>query len=388
MLKNEYYIAQLIAKEQVETLSSKEKGQLQEWLLQSANNKKLYLTIKDKKQQDKRNQKVANLNVNKAWNENKRHATKQQREKRFYQWSIRIAAILIIGVCIIGLQISTSAKKGSEFVKNNVQPGSSKAILKLNNGKTVQLEEVTNNQIVETDGTKIKTTKGKLSYTNKRKSKKTLYNTVQVPVGGEYQLTLSDGTKVWLNSESKIKYPVQFNDKYRKVWVSGEVCFDVAHNPKHPFIVNANNVNVKVLGTLFNIEAYPEQKSVTTTLVEGSVALSKNKKQITITPNQQAISNNTDAHFTVKKVNAKDVIRWKEGYFYFKQASLKNIMQKLARWYNIKVFYKNENLEKKQFSVEVERYNQIDKILTILSETQKVQFTIKNNTIIVSKYKK
>jgi ferric-dicitrate binding protein FerR (iron transport regulator) len=247
------------------------------------------------------------------------------------------------------------------------------------------LDYVENDSIVEKDGTFISNQSGQLAYTNAGDANaKTLYNQVKVPVGGEYQLVLADGTKVWLNSDSEIKYPVQFNEEKRKVWIAGEVYFDVAHNKHKPFIVNVKDVEVEVLGTEFNVEAYHDQNSIVTTLVEGSVKLIKEKESVIIKPDQQAIIEEGERQFAVKNVDARNYALWKDGVFYFEEASLSSIMEKLERWYGIKVFYMNQSVKEKRFSVEMKRYAQIEDVLNILERTKKVKFDVKSNTVTVS----
>jgi len=385
-LHTKYQIAQLISKEIIDELSVAEEKMLKKWKSESEANKELYEIIKKGENRGKRNDYVANLNVKLAWENISDKMQPQRKIIRLKEWGLRIAAVLVIGVLIGTLyHISTKELKyESELAGIKIEPGSSKAVLQLYNGEMLQLKDKSNDSIVETDGTIISNLNGKLSYAAKADvALQTIYNTVKVPVGGEYRLVLSDGTKVMLNSESEIKFPVQFNQNKRKVWISGEVFFDVEHNKNKPFIVDVKNVEIEVLGTEFNVEAYNDQKLVVTTLVQGSVKLSKGQESIVIKPDQQAVISEEGEQFAVKSVNAKNYVLWKDGVFYFEEADLGTIMQKLERWYGIKVFYMNQTIKKKRFSVEVKRYKEIKDVLNMLSRTNKVHFTIKDNVITV-----
>ena len=385
-LHREYQIAQLISKEIIDELSADEVKKLETWKSESKANKELYEIIKRGEKRVERNSYAANLNVKLAFGKVKDKIKPQQKIIRLKEWGLRIAAVLVIGVLVGTLyHISTKdLKYESELASSTIEPGSSKAVLQLYNGETLQLENKSNDSIVEKDGTFISNLNGKLSYTaNEDVALQTIYNTVKVPVGGEYQLTLSDGTKVMLNSESEIKFPVQFNQNKRKVWIAGEVFFDVAHNKNKPFIVDVKNVEIEVLGTEFNVEAYHDQKSVVTTLVRGSVEVRKGQESVIIKPDQQAFISDGGEQFAVKNVIAENYVLWKDGVFYFEEADLGTIMQKLERWYGIKVFYMNQTIKMKRFSVEVKRYEEIEDVLNMLERTNKVNFEINENVITV-----
>jgi len=382
--KTIYQIADLISKEILGDLTEEEKGTLQNWVEESQENLMLYSKLVRCEGQKERDEYVSILNVKLAWEKVSAGIGLKPKVIRFKEWSLRVAAVLILGVLIGALyHVSTrDLKHAVELAK--VEPGSSKVILQLHDGKTVQLESVLNDSITEADGTLIRNQKGMLEYeVQDNEAKQILYNTVKVPVGGEYQLSLADGTRVWLNSDSEIKYPVQFSREKRKVWIAGEVYFDVAHDKKKPFVVGVKDVEVEVLGTEFNVEAYDDQKSIITTLVEGSVRLSKEKESVIIKPDQQAVIVEGEKQFAVNNVNASNYALWKDGIFYFEQASLEVIMDKLERCYGVKVFYMNQSVKEKRFSIEVKRYKDIDDVLNILSKTNKVHFDINSNVVTV-----
>jgi len=389
-LKDEYYISELISKDIVGLLSAEEEHFLNVWKNECKENLILYKTITSGVNNRSRLAYKSRIDVKSAWRNVDSHIKPRNKVIKLQEWMMRVAAVLVIGLFVSTLYyISTSdifeAKQECSGI--NILPGSTKAVLQLQNGDLVHLEENQSDSIAEIDGTLISNRNGKVEYLAQNSvpnQLKPIINTIKIPLGGEYQLTLSDGTKVWLNSESEIRYPVNFIGNNRKVDVKGEVYFDVAHNKAKPFIVGVKDVEIEVLGTEFNVEAYEDKNSVVTTLIEGSVKLSKANETIIIEPNQQAIASSDDPKFKILEVDAKNYALWKDGIFYFDMASIEDIMHKLERWYDIKVFYTNSTVKTRRFSMEVKRYENIDKILDILSATNKVRFDIKGNVITVN----
>ena len=174
-----------------------------------------------------------------------------------------------------------------------------------------------------------------------------------------------------------MRYPVALTGKERKVEMEGEVYFEVAKNKEKPFIVTVNGVDIRVLGTSFNVSAY--QEDVVTTLVEGKVQLKKGNEQVILSPNQQAIW--SDDEFRVKQVDARNFVLWKERVFYFEDVDLETILDDMARWYNVNIFYMNPALKEMKFSVEIRRYGDINEILRRIEQTKRVKFEIKDRTI-------
>lgn len=393
-LQLEYKIAQLIALEISGEISEEDLHFLENWKAQSPENERLYTAIKEGSRLKRRNQFVNTLNTKENWKGVQTKIHFKRKQFRLKAWSFRVAVVLILGLLLGSLYQQSNNKPILEESRQlsqlqnqvQIQPGSAKAVLHLHNGKTIDLEDEDEkpHSIVEKDGTLINYQKGQLSYATAKDSEpQVLYNRIKVPRGGKYQLTLSDGTLVWLNSDSEIKYPVQFRENERKVQVAGEVYFDVAHNKKKPFVVDVKELEIEVLGTEFNVEAYRENSSVVTTLVKGSVRLRKDKQSLVMKANQQAeIAKNKNV-FTVKNVEARKVALWKDGVFYFREASLETIMKKLERWYNVKVLFHNQSDKTQRFSLEIEKSENIEKILHVLTKTKKVNFDIHANVITV-----
>lgn len=385
----EYRISRLIVKQQLEGISTQESEELNLWIQESEANAQLYRKIKKGESRSQRDSYVNRLDNKKAWQHVEKELGLNKRRPVWRSRMLKIAAVVSFGILVGSLAYFSNMEifqDREQVAELKIVPGSTKAVLQLHNGELVQLEEQQSDSIAFIDGTIISNKNGKIEYLAQTNAKvETLTNTITIPVGGEYQLTLADGTRVWLNSQSEIKYPVQFVGNNRRVDIKGEVYFDVAHNKEKPFIVGVKDVEIEVLGTEFNIEAYEDQTSVVTTLVEGSVKLSKADEQVIIKPNQQASISEGERSFKLTDVEAKNYALWKDGVFYFEEANLSTIMEKLERWYDIKVFYKNQSIQNSRFSVEMKRYEDISKILEIIEMTQTVSFEIKDNVVIVSK---
>jgi len=218
-----------------------------------------------------------------------------------------------------------------------------------------------------------------------------VYNQILIGRGEEYHLVLSDGTRVWLNSETKLKYPTQFASNIREVELEGEAYFEVTKNPKAPFIVKTGQMDVKVLGTSFNISAYEDEETVQATLVEGKVKVTPHygeSSNIILSPNDQAVFTKSNNEITVREVDASMYSSWKEGVFAFDEEPLDEIMRKLARWYDIKVFFQDSEARKSQFSGKLPRFEDCKVLFEMMEKTTTVQFTIKDNQHVIVRTQK
>jgi ferric-dicitrate binding protein FerR (iron transport regulator) len=273
-------------------------------------------------------------------------------------------------------QTSIVTKDNSNLV-NDIQPGNNKAVLTLADGKKISLDDFGNGEIAEQQGIKvIKSSDGQLIYTlsnPKDFSNSTLYNTIETPMGGQYQVNLPDGSKAWLNSGSYLRYPVKFSGKERKIEISGEVYFEVAKIEGIPFKVQAGEQTIEVLGTHFNVMAYTDEASINTTLVEGSVKVTNGEKSTIIIPGQQSRLKNGE--FEVLSVDIDEVIAWKNGFFVFKNENLKSMMRKISRWYDVEVVYQG-NIVDKSFGGKISRSRNISELLKILESTGSIHFEV------------
>jgi len=296
----------------------------------------------------------------------------------------RLAAASVLLFAIAGTYLVLHKNKpllAEQYVSPAIKPGNNKAILTLANGNKVVLTDAGIGKLAD-EGNSIveKTTSGQLVYNAKPETGAAaeLFNTLETPKGGIYDVVLADGTKVWLNAASSLKYPTSFTGKQRRVELHGEGYFEVAKNKAMPFIVTSNNQQVEVLGTHFDISAYDDDNGVyKTTLLEGSVRLNM---QTILEPGEQAI--NTNQKIRVKQVDTEDAIAWKNGKFKFKNENIQDLMRKIARWYDVEVVYDGE-MTRKDFSGTVSRFDNIVKILTMLESTHTIHFKIEGRRITV-----
>lgn len=268
----------------------------------------------------------------------------------------------------------------------SIVPGSNKAMLILSDGSQHDLT-AGNNTIITADGTEIKNTGNKLEYIAAGAQTTELkFNTLKIPRGGEYFLVLADSTRVWLNSESTLRYPVQFAGNIRTVELTGEAYFEVSKKEGIPFVVSSGNQRVKVLGTQFNISSYPENPAIFTTLVEGSVEVSLENNpeaKIFLKPSEQSCFLKDEDQIQKRNVDVSSYIAWKDGRFVFRDQMLGDIMTTLSKWYDVQVVFANEEQKKLRFTGNLERHADFNNILEKIEMTNEVKFEITNNLITI-----
>jgi hypothetical protein len=306
-----------------------------------------------------------------------------------------IAAAAAIAIFTIGLvlmleqkaQLSPDklVKNPSSAGKGPVVPGFNKATLTLSDGSNIDLNDSKNGTLSKQGGVSVgKLGDGKLVYDiNGAKTKKAavLYNTITTPRGGQYQVVLSDGTKVWLNAASSLKFPAIFTGNERNVELSGEAYFEVAKNKDKPFKVAVNNMNIEVLGTHFNVNAYNDENAIKTTLLEGSVKLKTGNQQAYLKPGQQATLGQQQM-FNIRPVNTEDAVAWKNGYFVFNNENIQSIMKKISRWYDVEVVYEGK-VDERDFGGTASRFGSVTEVLKLLELTGTVHFKMEGRRITV-----
>ncbi len=264
--------------------------------------------------------------------------------------------------------------------QNIAAPSSSHAILTLGNGTQINLDSIPNGSLGQQGNSNIqKLANGRIAYQSSGNGKqKVVYNTLSVPRGSRIMhITLADGSKVWLSSASSIRYPTAFIGKNRKVEITGEVYFEIADKPEQPFRVTTGKMQVQVLGTRFNIKAYPEEATIKTTLLQGKVRVSQGSQKQTLIPGQQARINKQGQIKLVKNANLSEVMAWKNGFFSFHRAGIQEVMQELARWYDLEVQYKG-NIPTETFSGEIGKNLSLQDVLNVLKKTR-VKYKIEGN---------
>ncbi len=316
--------------------------------------------------------------------------------KNHSPWYAAAAAVLLLAVSF-GLYFykNNSHIQSGRLISENIAPGGNKAVLTLANGKQVILNSAANGKIAEQLGVSIsKTADGLLVCTavsdnRDTKNNTSQYNTITTPKGGQYQINLPDGSRVWLNAASSLRFPSSFSGKERRVELKGEGYFEV--NPVRgqaagiPFIVSCSAQEVKVLGTHFNINSYSDETAVKTTLLEGSVLVHTAAQTpgapgaVKLVPGQQAVLSNNA--LKVERADVESVVAWKNGYFRFNDESLESIMRKVSRWYDVQVVFENEDLKNEPLAGVVTRFASVSELLKKMELTGRVKFEIHENTI-------
>ncbi|MBO9635353.1 MAG: FecR domain-containing protein [Chitinophagaceae bacterium] len=305
-------------------------------------------------------------------------------------WFRYAAAVLLLAGCAgtYFLLNNGKAEKGIASGKNiqtDIGAGGNKAILTLDDGRKIMLDEAQNGDLARQGSTRVvKQENGRLAYeTDGAQDGKIASNTLTVPRGGQYALTLSDGTKVWLNAASSITYPNVFTGTDRKVEISGEAYLEIAKNERKPFKVKANGAEILVLGTSFNVNAYTDENAVKTTLVDGSVKVVKSSTSQAkmLIPGQQAEISESTEGVKVETVDTDQVLAWKNGLFSFNNADIKTVMRQLSRWYDITIVYEN-GVPAQRFYGDMNRNLTLSQVLKGL-EVTKVNFRLEGRNLIV-----
>jgi ferric-dicitrate binding protein FerR (iron transport regulator) len=331
-------------------------------------------------------------------------ATTNRGENFFSMTWIRVAAAAAIIFVIAGsaymfigkknIQTSAATEKTNKHYKNDIAPGGNKAVLTLANGSTIILDSLHDGVLAQQGNTQIlKLDDGSLTYNSGNKTTgEIMFNTISTPRGGQYQITLPDGTQVWLNASSSLRFPTSLVGKQRIVELTGEAYFEVSplHSPngggRVPFIVHVtsglNGLDVQVVGTHFNIMAYENEQSIQTSLLEGKVDVTKNGVTRSLEPGKQAIVNNQTNTFEITDVNVEQAVAWKNGYFRFKETNIHELMRQVERWYDVDVEYKTQGNDQDYTGI-VPRTQNVSALLQILELTGTVHFQIEGRKIIV-----
>ncbi|OUN66087.1 FecR family protein [Butyricimonas sp. An62] len=382
--KNIYDDASLIKKSLIKDLSDKEQKELDQ-LLDDQSLQDVYKELSDRGYLKKQFMEYEKYSSKKAYREFK--------ERRGHSGRIRIVrwVAVVAAVWVLALGVTLWMTFGK---KENVAPlpvaskiipaGEKKATLTLADGTEVHVEEITA-QILQEKGMNIEYRNGEIVYhKSEEKTTEVVYNKLEVPRGGECMIKLDDGTKVWVNAETKLKYPVAFVGDRREVVLEGEAFFDVAKNEK-PFIVKTSFGDVRVLGTAFGISAYASEPESYTTLVRGKVSVEREGgKPVVILPGEQVVTSK-DGKMMKQKVDVEEFVGWKDGIYVFKEKSLGEIMKTLERWYNISVDFQDKSLVDLPFTGNLKRYDDINVFFDALTRTGDMKYRVEGNQVILFK---
>ena len=312
-------------------------------------------------------------------------------EKRIY-WRRAIAIAATISLIAVSVFIAnlTAGKEETAINTPIIRPGESKATLTLDNGSSYELTDDTDLDI-ESKGARITSEGATVSYSTKSTTEaeahaEIAYNTLETPRGGEFFVELADGTNIWINADSRLRYPVQFATSERRIELVGEAYFEVAPDASKPFIVTSGVQQIEVLGTAFNVTAYADDNTIVTTLVEGEVSVRRSYGEQTNThlfANQQSILTKRTGEIISRDVDPNQFTAWKTGRFYFQDAYLLDIMKVLSRWYDVEVFFENTEKASLPFTGGFKRYESFEQVRLIIEGTEEVNLITNENTVII-----
>ena len=380
-------IYDLIARKLDDGLLPMEETELSDWLAEDVKHEEVYAEIKKIRDRTKL--------LHRDFAPDTEHVLKRIKRERVrqigfrYWWKYAALFILPLSVALVLWQgMKNEAEEEHRQFSAVSRPGGERAILKLYNGKTVVLDSTMKSSLIaheanvriEMDSNHLLrySSCDSIGITDANKN-----NELIIPKGGEYQVVLADGTKVWLNSASRLIYPQSFMGKERRVVLSGEAFFDVAHDAERPFIVETSRMNVKVLGTRFNVNDYDDNEEVSTTLVNGSVEIVSGDQQVfRLVPGEQAYGK--ENKLEKREVNVRLYTSWIDGKFLFNNTELEEIAKQISRWYDVEIFFSSENVKKVRFTGAIVKFKPLDDLVRMIESTSQVRFSVKGKTIVIS----
>ena len=363
-------------------LSSDEEIRFREWVEASEKNEVYFHKLETFYKENGFVKEITGQDVDMSWGKFTEQLKEEKRRKRrtLRYWAISgVAACLLVGV-LISTWMGGDNSVLSEETKTIVA-GGSKAVLWLSNGEKVELEN--NVDELKEASVRIVNSGSVLSYEKNQDTvlKGRVMNKVETPRGGEYGIPLADGTRVYLGALSKIEYPVAFDGAKRVVKASGEVYFDVARDTAHPFVVEMTNLDVEVLGTSFNVRDYADEDYVEATLVSGKIKVNAGKESCILEPNYQAVLDKKNNTLETKEVDVSEFVDWKSGKLNVRNRRLEDILNRLSKWYDVYVFYVNEEAKDIRFYANIDRYIDMNELLDKFEKTGQVEFRVKGNVI-------
>lgn len=373
------YIRRLIQLDLVGGLSPEEKGKLENWIDESEEHRLLFYKIKKQLSVNEiRN--YLQTDVEDAWKKvrEKTFGAPAVRPRRVLKW-LKYAAVVIP----VSLSLSLWYAWKEKMENKQATVACLSPVLTLDNGEKYQLDPEEQTEIYVDEEVKAYQAGGGLIYDTTARQEENKYNRIEVPRGSEYWIVLPDGTRVWLNAATELKYPVAFHAKERRVYLKGEAYFEVAPDKNRPFYVETEEVKVRVLGTVFDVNTH-YTRGVRTVLVEGAVALEwGDQKEIRMKPGELADFDRTTTEVTLKEVDVTSYISWKEGYFVFEDEPLEEIMHTLSLWYDKEFLFVGKRSRALHFSGHIKRYERIETILSAITDVTGVEFRMNGQIILI-----
>ncbi len=307
-----------------------------------------------------------------------------RRRRRIRRYSVAAGILLVLG---LGWGWFHQNSPGDPLLlTQTIQPGGKKAVLTLADGSvwhigdSAMLIPTAQNHIrIDSSGMLLQAGKeGKTENTEPS-------HLLSIPRGGEFTMTLADGTRVWLNSESELHFPLQFGGEQRIVQLTGEAYFEVAKDEHRPFFVQTGDVRIRVLGTSFNVTSYPEHEKIETTLEQGRIQITNGKELVDVVPGKQVVYDKKNSQFKMRSVDTKLYTSWKDGYYKFEQMTLEEIMETLSLWYDLNVFYVNAEVKSLEFTGRLRRYDRVEGLLRKFEQMNLVEFELNGRNVMIRK---
>jgi len=390
-----FHIADLIVKQTTGEISEVERKELQQWLKEDDENLALYERITDTGNQLSKLEVYRLFDKERAWDSLNKEINQSRRIHFSSRQFLRYAASIVLPIAVTIYLVFHFSEKTTQVslakIDSVIKPGSQKAVLILSDGGSIELDSTSGKNELSQGISSISNANNNLVYSTPDKEvepQPLIYNELRTPRGGGYRLTLADGTNVWLSAESSLRYPVAFTDSTRQVYLSGQAYFDVSHNGK-PFLVSSENMNIRVLGTAFNVSAYKDDIDIKTTLVEGKIKIGLVNldgavvSSSVLTPDDQALIQKGETEIEVNKVITSQYTSWIEGKIEFNNENLDMVMKRLARWYDFEYSFDNEKSKNYHFTARINGEESISSILEMLEMTTDVKFELKDNMIVV-----
>ena len=384
MTKKYIQIADLIYKDKIGIATEDERRELQAWLEESDFNRQIFDELSKGSALSRDYEEYRAVHREQVWNQIEQQIAPRRRNLS-WQWMGYAASVIVLIVAGWFVFTMTGRNESQKEVKRvaTITPGERKAILYLEKGKKVVLGGMDGVIVDDSLCGRIEQVDEALVYQSETGVKEERMNVLEIPKGGEFNVALADGTRVWLNAGTKLTYPVAFVGEERRVRLEGEAYFEVKRDEAKPFIVDLNGMKVTVLGTSFNLKSFRQDGRTTATLVSGKVEVSTDTRKIVLEPNQQADLLVDKDSLNVREVDAEAYRAWTKGQFVFRRERLESILDDVARWYNVTVFYEQGGAKDIVFSGIMERYADISETLKMLEKTGKVSFTVDEQKIIV-----
>lgn len=376
---------EIIWKKIYNQLDEKEEKEFDQWIAESDEHQQFFQQVLSHHAEGDSYQRYHRKKA--AWNniigDSSKSETPTRQTTSWRVWGSVAASLTILLSLSLYFFLDLSGEERIPIVLSKpISPGSDRAVLVTSTGYSLELEQNDDTLNITDNDVSIALHDDNLTYTGA--TSELAMNKLIIPRGGKFRLTLADGTRVWLNSETTLEYPISFSETVRAVSLTGEAYFEVMPDDT-PFIVNTQSQRIQVLGTSFNVSDFGDLVESSTTLVEGKVEVlhKKSTYQTLLSPDQHLVLNKRSGESTLLQEDVRRYVAWKDDLFVFEEASLEWIMSRLSRWYDIDVFFQNTDRKDVIFSGEIDRYEEFEKVLDLLEMTNEAQFEIKERTVIV-----